>query len=123
MIEKYTFSQLARRYCDKCEQTPEGLLKILQGQGGHWKCDGWFLAECQDLSSSYMGHLVILPYGPNNTFKTLPSPSQCFSPRGLASDQSIAVAYIEVADLPAELPDDLKDWTTPPPPKKRRKIK
>lgn len=120
MIEKCTFSQLARRYCDRQDQTPEGLLNVLNAQRATMSPDGWFLAECQDLSSSYMASLVILPYGPRNTFKALPSPSQCFSPRGLASDQSIAVAYIEDADLPHVLPTDLVDWQPPPPPKKKR---
>lgn len=41
---------------------------------------GFFLAECHDMSSSHLG-------------------DKPFSPRGLASDMSVAVAYLLVEDL------------------------
>ncbi len=119
MIEKYTFSQLARRYCDRQDSTPQQLLNRLLNQRSEFLPDGWVLAEAQLLDSSWLGSLVVVPYGPNNTFKTIPD--HPFSPRGLASDTSVVVAYMDTNDLPSTLPDDLKDWTAPPPPKKTRK--
>lgn len=119
MVERYSFSQLALRYCERQDSTPQQLLERLSEQRAGMVPDGWFLAEAQLLDSSWMGSLVILPYGPNNTFKAVPDTP--FSPRGLASDTSVAVAYMEVADLPEELPRDLLDWKSPPPPKKAKK--
>lgn len=107
-IEKYTFDQLARRYCDRQDQTPEGLLKILQQQKIEYTPTGWFLAECQYLTSYNAGLLVILPYGPNNTFKEIPT--GVFSPRGLASDTSSAVAYMTVEDVPEALTPGLLEF-------------
>lgn len=118
--ERYTYEQLARRYCDRQESTPAELLGTLQAQKERYQPDGFLLAEAQLMDSSYFGSLVIFPYGPNNTFKTIPTTP--FSPRGLASDTSVVVAYMPVEDLPAALPEGLKDWQPPPaPPKKKRK--
>jgi hypothetical protein len=47
---------------------------------------GFFLAECEDMWSSRLGHRVILPFGGNATLNT--PPTGPFSPRGLASDMS-----------------------------------
>lgn len=96
-LNKLTFPEFARIYCERQEQTPSGLRGILTMQRAAYSPTGWFLAECQMLDSSYMGSLVILPYGPNNTFKDIPT--HPFSPRGLASDMSVAVAYMLVEDL------------------------
>lgn len=98
-MTKMTFAEFAAKYCERQEQTPEGLREVLREQRVRLSPSGWFIAECQMLDSSWMGQLVILPYGPNNTFKEVPPPHQAFSPRGLASDMSTAVAFMEVADL------------------------
>jgi hypothetical protein len=120
MVDKISFAELAKRYCDSQVSTPQELLDTLKAQKEKFSPDGWFLAECQMLDSSYLGTLTILPYGPNNTFKEVIS--HPFSPRGLASDQSCAIAYILVSDLPDALPKELSDWKEPPKPlKKRRK--
>ena len=52
---------------------------------------GWFLAECLVMDSSYFGQRIILPFGPGCTFQQ--PPVKPFSPRGLASDTSVAIAY------------------------------
>jgi hypothetical protein len=116
-VEKLSFDALAGRYCERQASTPADLLGTLKGQQQRYLCDGFFLAECHDMSSSWMGSLVILPYGPNNSFKTVPSGDKPFSPRGLASDMSVAVAYC----LASELPEEAAPWVPPAPPPERRK--
>lgn len=117
MIEKYTFEQFARRYCDRQDSTPQVLLETFRSQLKRFNCVGWFMLEAQLLDSSWMGSLVILPYGgEENTFKEVPT--HPVSPRGLASDTSVAVAYI----LASELPESITfDWQPPPPPKKTKR--
>lgn len=117
--EKYDYHTLATRYCARQESTPQALLDVLLTQNERYKPDGFLLAEAQNFDSCYFGSLVIFPYGPNNTLKAIPATP--FSPRGLASDTSVAVAYLSAADLPAELPESLKGWQPPPPPKKGKK--
>lgn len=90
-----TFDEFAARYCETQEQTPEGLREILKLQVQNWHPIGFMLLQCQMLDSSYCGSHVILPYGPNNTYKAIPD--HPVSPRGLASDTSVVVAT-----LPAE---------------------
>ncbi len=118
--ERYTYDQLARRYCERQENTPEELLKTLNAQKTQYHPTGWMLLEAQNFDSSYFGSLVIYPYGPNNSLKEIPD--RPVSPRGLASDMSTAVAYVLAEDLPVELPASLADWSPPPaPPPKRKK--
>lgn len=121
MIEKYTFSQLARRYCERQEQTPQELLEILREQELRFHPDGWMLLEAQLMDSSWFGSLMIMPYGGDATLKDVPGHPVSF--RGLASDTSVVVAIYEAGNVPDTLPDDLKDWQAPPPPKKTRKRK
>jgi hypothetical protein len=79
-------------YCERQEQTPDGLKSILLVQKAKYNPEGWMLLECQMLDSSKIGQFTILPFGPNNTFKSIPT---CpISPRGLASDMSIVVAVL-----------------------------
>lgn len=118
-MERFTFSQLASRYCERQDSTPTALLFVLESKVIEYQPDGFFLAECQMLDSSSLGSLVILPYGPRNTFKEVPSAP--FSPRGLASDMSVAVAFMPAADLPKELPADLANWKPPEQPKKAKR--
>ena len=118
--EKLTFSALALRWCEQIDCTPSELLLTLHQQRDKWTPKGWFLAECQMLDSSQMGRLNLLPYGgPENTFKEVPT--RPFSPKGLASDMSVAVGFLLVEDLPDALPEELKGWQPPPPPKKKGK--
>lgn len=55
--------------------------------------DGLFITECRMLDSTYMGERFVIPYGPKNTFEK--PPTVPFSPRGLASDTSIVIAFVE----------------------------
>lgn len=116
-----TYDELARRYCDRQEQTPTGLLAVLQDQKNRFTPDGWVLLECVDMSSSSLGSLTILPFGPNNTLKE--PPTRPMSPRGLASDMSTVAGVLAVADLPDALPASLTTWQAPPPPPKKRKAR
>ena len=65
--ETLDFNEFARRYCERQEQTPEGLKAILLAQKQKFNPDGWMLLECVVLDSSKLGQLTILPYGPANT--------------------------------------------------------
>lgn len=96
-VPKLSFADFAARYCERQEQTPQELKDILRQQQNKYKSIGWMLLECQDLSSSHMGELVILPFGPHNTFKEIPN--RPISPRGLASDMSTVEAVLMVEDL------------------------
>ncbi len=119
MPEVISFDALARRYCDRQDMTPAGLLAVLRDQKARDNPEGWFLSECQMIGSSAMGELTIIVFGPNNTLKAIPD--RPFSPRGLASDMAVAVAWLPAADLPETLPASLADWTAPPPPPKTRR--
>lgn len=96
------FDEFAAKYCDRQEMTPEGLRATLMSQKKRFRCDGWVLLECQVLDSSYLGQLVIVPYGPDNTYKS--PPDRPVSPRGLASDTSVVVGTLLAADLPGKQP-------------------
>lgn len=112
-----TYDELARRYCDRQEQTPAGLLAVLHDQKIRFTPDGWVLLECQDMSSSLIGSLAIFPFGPNNSLKA--PPDRPISPRGLASDMSTVAGVLTVDELPEALPASLATWEAPPPPKKK----
>jgi hypothetical protein len=98
--ETLEFAEFARRYCERHENTPMGLAEIFHRQVELYRPDGWMLLECQDFSSSRLGHYVILPYGGQATFKTIPD--RPISPRGLASDMSVVVAVLPANALPGE---------------------
>jgi hypothetical protein len=97
VIDTLTFDEFAKRYCDRQEQTPDGLREILTTQKSRFHPEGWMLLECADMSSSRLGNLVILPYGGSATFKEIPK--RPISPRGLASDMSVVVAILPVDNL------------------------
>lgn len=109
-----TFDEMAARYCNRQVQTPAALLEIFKEQRGRFDCDGWFLLECQDMSSSSMGTLTILPFGGTATYKEIPT--HPVSPRGLASDMATAEQCI----LASELPEVAAPWVEPPPPPKAK---
>ena len=91
--EKLSQKEFIARYCERQELTHLGLLQILEAQREKYHPIGFMLLECVDMSSSRLGDLTILPYGPNNTFKE--PPTRPISPRGLASDMSVVVAITE----------------------------
>jgi hypothetical protein len=99
-METLTFPQFAARYCERQEQTPEGLLEILRDRVQHYCPDGFMLLECQMLDSSSLGELTIMPVGPNNTYKTVPA--HPVSPRGLASDMSVAKYWLPASEVPVK---------------------
>ena len=92
-VPRLNFADFAAKYCERQEQTPDGLRTILEKQKQTYQPEGWFMLECQMLDSSRLGSLTILPYGPNNTFKVIPE--HPVSPRGLASDMSVVCAVLE----------------------------
>lgn len=93
------FEQFSKMYCERQQQTPEGLKAILSKQKEVFKPDGWMLLECVVLDSSKLGQYTILPYGPNNTYKQCPAQGVPISPRGLASDMSLVVSTLLSEDL------------------------
>jgi hypothetical protein len=96
-INTINFDQLAKEYCERQVQTPEGLREILMHQKQTYNPDGWILLECRMMDSSRCGSYTILPYGPKNTFKAVPE--YPISPRGLASDMSVVVAVMPSSAL------------------------
>lgn len=94
-IDKMTWADFSARYCKSQEETPEGLSARLAKQIEVYEPDGFFIAEAQ---LSWFGTVVILPFGPRNTFKTVPE--YPFSPRGSASDTSVAIGWIDAKDVP-----------------------
>ena len=93
MVEQISFDELARRYCERQENTPPGLRETLVAQRQKFEPDGWLLLQCVVLDSSRLGEYVILPYGGRATVKEIPAEGKLLSPRGLASDLSEVVAY------------------------------
>ena len=120
-VATLSFVELANRYCERQESTPEGLLSVLSVQKVKFQPIGWVLLECVDLGSSYLGSLTVLPIGPNNTWKGIPD--RPISPRGLASDMSTVAGFMPIDSLPDETPDELKGKFAPieKPVKKRKK--
>ena len=96
-VKELTFDELASMYCERQVQTPEGLREVLVKQAERFKPIGWMLLEAQDMSSSWMGQLVLMPYGPNNTWKEIVD--RPISPRGLASDMSVVVGVLPVSEI------------------------
>lgn len=94
---KMNFKDFANKYCERQEQTPEGLKAILQGQKVNFNPTGWVLLECHMLDSSLIGSLTILPYGPNNSLKEVPT--HPVSPRGIVSDMSVVIGILEASEL------------------------
>lgn len=100
-METLDFPTFAARYCERQEQTPEGLLATLQDQQARYQPKGWMLLECQVFDSYRMGDLTILPYGGReNTYQE--PPTHPISPRGLASDTSVVVAVLLAESLPGK---------------------
>jgi hypothetical protein len=85
-----TRAELIRRYTERQALEPSELETTLAELEARYQPVGFMLLECADMSSSRLGELTILPYGPRNTYQTVPT--HPISPRGLASDMSTVVA-------------------------------
>ena len=90
MIEEPTEYQFLEKFLERAENatTYERLASQLYKVEEKFKPDGFFMSECEMLDSTWMGTRTILPFGGDSTFKEVPK--QPFSPRGLASDISVA---------------------------------
>ena len=93
-----TWEEFASRYCETQDSTPEALTEILRSQVSQYNPVGFFMGEAQLMDSSWYGQVVILPFGPRNTYKAVPE--QPFSPRGLASDASVVIGWMPAEDVP-----------------------
>ena len=62
----------------------------LQRQQETYTPDGWVMLECHMMDSSSRGDRTIVPFGPHNTWKSIPEGP--VSPRGAASDMAVVVA-------------------------------
>lgn len=98
-MKRMTFDELAALYCARQEQTQHGLRLIFEAQHDRYNTDGWMLLECAMLDSSRLGSLTILPFGPNNTYKKCLDEGEVMSPRGLASDMSVCIGWLDAGDL------------------------
>jgi hypothetical protein len=105
------FNEFATLYCETQESTPDELLSTLRAQYGRYKPDGWMLLRCVVLDSSRLGSRVVLPFGPNNTYKV--PPVQPISPRGLCSDISEVEAIVYASDVATGQQVEAKKETTP----------
>ena len=94
-----TFDQLASTYCSRQKCEPYQLRELLIAQRDKFNPDGWMLLECADMCSSHYSGYTILPFGPNNTYKTAQDKNALISPRGLASDASVVVGIMRKEDL------------------------
>lgn len=95
-IKKVTVVELVGMYIERQEATAAEVEARLERIRQQREVTGFFLAEAQLMDSSWFGSRVILPYGPGCTHKEVPTTP--FSPRGLASDTSVVVAFAEVAN-------------------------
>lgn len=96
-IPAVSFNQFAAQYCETQECTPEKLREILEAQVANYQPNGFILLECAMMGSTRLGERCILPYGPNNTFKQIPT--HPVSPRGIASDMSVVIAVLPASWL------------------------
>lgn len=93
-MEKVDLNELVRRYCETQDCEPPQVLERLKEIRRLFEPDGFFLAQAQDMSSSFFGTHVIIPYGGKSTFAA--PPTGVFTPRGLASDSSVVTAVYEI---------------------------
>jgi len=97
-MKTMTWLEFASAYCERQEQTIQGLNQVLRGLVARFNPVGFMLLECEMMDSSYLGSYTILPYGPSNTF--LEPPKHPISPRGLASDMSLVKGVMLASELP-----------------------
>ena len=89
-IPNLCFHDIATIYNETQVGDYDSLRQQLNAQRVEFKPIGWMLLRCEMLDSYRCGQHVLLPYGPNNTYKEVPD--HPISPRGLASDMSRVVA-------------------------------
>src|SRR4030095_4075512 len=94
-IAELPFNSFASLYCDAKCFTPERLKSTLLSLATKFQPTGFMLLRCEMLDSSALGNRTILPYGPQNTYKTIPD--HPISPSGLASDMSVVEATLSTA--------------------------
>lgn len=93
-----TWEEFSSRYCETQDSTPEILLGTLRAQIAQYNPTGFFMGEAQLMDSSWYRQVVILPFGPRNTYKE--PPESTFTPRGLASDTSVVIGWIPAEAVP-----------------------
>lgn len=93
-IPQLTYAEFAAKYAETQQCDPDDLRQRLNRQRMDYSPHGFMMLEAQLMDSSYYGQRVILPYGPHNTFKTVPD--HPISPRGLASDTSVVIAILPI---------------------------
>ena len=73
-VETLTQDAFITKYTERQKSpTADELRDIMKVQKAKYQPTGWVMLECGDLCSSRMGELTILPYGPNNSFKDVPT--------------------------------------------------
>lgn len=97
-MNRMTWDEFSTRYCKTQVSTPEMLAENMNFLVRQYSPVGFFLAEGQLMGASWCGQVVAAPYGPRNTLKEIPA--HPFSPRGLASDMSVAIGHVLVEDIP-----------------------
>ena len=84
-----TMKEFIATYLETQEGTETGLFEILEAtQKRFIDVTHFVIYRCADLSSSKMGNRVIMPVGPNNTFKSPDTLPPIWSPTGLPSSNS-----------------------------------
>ena len=112
MKKQMNWTEFSSAYCERQQQTPEGLSAVLYGIVDNFDPVGFMLLECQMIDSSRLGEYTILPFGGKATFQEVPD--RPISPRGLASDMSTVKGWIAVNDLePADLATIDTDYDYP----------
>jgi len=91
-LDYVDFDTFAKQYCDKQDTPPDGLRSILRDQLDRYEPVGWVMMECQVLDTSKAGRLAIVPYGPSNTWQTIPQTPVSLD--GTASGTSVPVAVL-----------------------------
>lgn len=98
IMKQMNWKEFSEKYCERQEQNPSGLAGVLSSQINRFKPIGFMLLECEQLDSSYIGQLTILPYGGESTYKTIPN--YPISSRGLSSDMFVVIGYILSSEVP-----------------------
>lgn len=95
---KKDWSEFAQLYCERNDSTEEELIEALRVNTGTYQPMFFALMECQMLGSHQLGQRTIVPVGGAATWQNLPD--KPVSLRGLASDMSSMIAFINVEDVP-----------------------
>lgn len=96
--KRLTWEEFATKYCSRQAQTHDGLAAVLRDQRKNFQSHGWMLLECQMMGSSMLGQRTILGFGGSHSYVVIPD--HPISPRGLASDMSVVIGWLDQGDLP-----------------------